>query len=55
MALKDENLEQAANDVHSVFCSHSDNTLAESPRYRDAEKIVDAILTLATVIRAGQL
>ena len=57
MALNDraEELSIAAEDVHTIFCRHSDNSLAESPSYRDAEKIADAILTLATVIRAGQL
>lgn len=59
MALSDRDklLKIAAVDVENVYCHHGLHSMDANftTELSDIEKMSDAVLTLATVIRAGQL
>ena len=50
-------IHEAINDVNTIYDKHTYATLCSNGtgRMNEAEKLADALLTLATVIRAGQL
>lgn len=44
-------LEDARNDVSRIYTQHTQDTLASNPHPDPVHHLVDAVLTLATVIR----
>lgn len=50
-------IHEAISDVNTIYDKHTHATWCSNGngRMSDAEKLADALLTLATVIRAGQL
>lgn len=48
---------EAISDVRTIYSAHAHDTIRSKTtgRINDTEKLADALLTLATVIRAGQL
>lgn len=53
---REEELGIATEDVSCIYAKHTNDTMSsKSTRMTDGEKVADAILTLASVIRAGQI
>lgn len=50
-------IREAINDVNTIYDKHTYATLCSNGtgRMNDAEKLADALLTLATMIRAREL
>ena len=50
-------IHEAISDVRTIYSEHTQDTIRSNAtgRMNEAEKLADALLTLATVIRAGQL
>ena len=50
-------IHEAISDVNTIYSEHTQDTIRSNAtgRMNEAEKLADALLTLATVIRAGQL